>query len=252
MGPLISARRLDVGYGERVVLSGVDTQVAAGAMVALVGPNGGGKSTLLKTFAGLLPPLSGGLEVLGSPAGAMSSRIAYLGQFHRDSLGLPIRVVDVVRMARFDQRPRLARRTSIDDECVAMAMAAMDVTAFADAPLRDLSGGQRQRVFIAQVLARRAGVMLLDEPANALDSVGRASYTRALATARTEGVGVVIATHDIAEAASCDRVLLVSGRLVADGPPATVLTPELLLETFGIGLSKVGDRLVVTEHHHDH
>jgi ABC-type Mn2+/Zn2+ transport system ATPase subunit len=235
-----------------VVLSGVDTLVAEGASVALVGPNGGGKSTLLKTFAGLIAPLAGGLEVLGGAPLAATSRIAYLGQHHRNSLNLPIRAVDVVRMARFDQRHRLARRTPVDDECVNDAILAMGIGDLAERPLRDLSGGQQQRVFIAQVLARRARLMLLDEPANALDSVGRAAYGEALRAARADGAGVVISTHDVAEAAACDRVLLVSGRLIADGPPAEVLTPELLLETFGIGLTRSGDRLVVTEHHHDH
>ena len=250
MAPLITARRLDVGYDSHPVLSGVDTYVAEGASVALVGPNGGGKSTLLKTFAGLIAPRGGGLEVLGGGARKASAGVAYLGQYHRNGMTLPIRAIDVVRMARFDQRSRFSRRNAIDDECVATAMEAMGITDLSNLPMRDLSGGQQQRVFIAQVLARRARLLLLDEPANALDSVGRAAYTKALSEERARGAGVVIATHDIAEAATCDRVLLVGGQLVADGPPSVVLTPDLLMETFGIGMARVGDRLVITEHHH--
>ena len=250
MAPLIVTRRLDVGYGDTTVLSGVDTYVSEGASVALVGPNGGGKSTLLKTFAGLVRPQAGAIEVLGAAPGRQSRHVGYLGQYHRNGLTLPMRAIDVVRMGRFDQRGRLARRRAEDDEAVVAAMDSMGVTDIADEPMRDLSGGQQQRVFIAQVLSRRSRLLLLDEPANALDSVGRAAYTASLQSERARGVGVVIATHDVAEAASCDRVLLVSGRLVADGPPAAVLTPDLLMATFGIGLTKVGDRLVVTEHHH--
>lgn len=250
MAPLIVTRRLDVGYGDATVLSGVDTYVSEGASVALVGPNGGGKSTLLKTFAGLVRPQAGGIEVLGSAPGRESRHVGYLGQYHRNGLTLPMRAIDVVRMGRFDQRGRFTRRHAGDDDAVAHAMESMGVSDLADQPMRDLSGGQQQRVFIAQVLCRRARLLLLDEPANALDSVGRAAYTSALGNERARGVGVVIATHDVAEAAACDRVLLVSGRLVADGPPSAVLTPDLLMETFGIGLTKVGDRLVVTEHHH--
>jgi ABC-type Mn2+/Zn2+ transport system ATPase subunit len=116
----------------------------------------------------------------------------------------------------------------------------------------ELSGGQQQRVYLAQVLARRADLLLLDEPTAGLDAPGRAAYIDALSFEKNRGAAVVTATHDVGEASMCDRVLLLAGRVIADGPPNVVMTPENLLETFGIGLTKVGDQLVVTEHHHDH
>jgi len=252
MKPVVVARRLSVGYGSRVVLEDVDTYLEPGGSAALVGSNGSGKSTLLKTFAGLLPPLDGGLEILGSPPGRCSSDVAYLSQYHREGLALPIRAIDVVRMARFDQRGRLARRRAVDDDAVDEAMGRMEIVHLADRAMRDLSGGQQQRVYLAQVLARRAQLLLLDEPTSGLDAPGRAAYLAAMAAERERGAVVVSATHDVGEASECERVMLLAGRVVADGPPAVVLTPENLLATFGVGLTHVDGRLLVTEHIHDH
>ena len=89
-------------------------------------------------------------------------------------------------------------------------------------------------------------------PTAGLDVQGRAAYIDALSFERSRGAAIVTATHDVGEASMCDRVMLLAGRVIADGPPNVVMTPENLLETFGIGLTKVGDQLVVTEHHHDH
>jgi len=249
---VVVARRLTVGYGEHRVLDGVDTFLASGGSIALVGSNGSGKSTLLKTFAGLLEPLGGVVEVLGGAPREASRSIAYVSQFHRNALALPLRAIDVVRMARFDHRGRFTRSSAEDEAAVAEAMDTMEIADLADVALRDLSGGQQQRVYLAQALARRGDLLLLDEPTSGLDAAGRAAYLRAVERERGRGVAVISATHDIGEASTCDRVLLLAGRLIADGPPDVVLTPENLLATFGVGLTRVHDQLVVTEHAHDH
>ena len=252
MKRVLVARRLAVGHAGRVVLRQIDTFVAEGGSIALVGSNGSGKSTLLKTFAGLIPPIEGVFEIEDGGRRASDS-IGYLNQYHRNGILLPLRSIDVVRMARFDKRPRRARRTSADDRAVARAMEAMEIESLAEIPLRDLSGGQQQRVFLAQVLAREAALLLLDEPTAGLDDPGRAAFLNAIESERRRGAAVITATHDVGEAATCDRVLLLAGRLVADGPPDAVLTPENLLATFCVGLTRVHDQLLVTEHvHHDH
>ena len=135
---------------------------------------------MLKTLAGLLPVIDGGLEVLGRPVCELTGRVAYLSQFHQSGFVLPLRAIDVVRMARYDQRARWQRRTKIDDEIVKESMMLMSVDDLAMKPLRDLSGGQQQRVYLAQVLARRADLLLLDEPTAGLDAPGRAAYINAL------------------------------------------------------------------------
>lgn len=249
---IVCVHHLSVGYGSHIVVDGIDTDLVAGGSVALVGSNGSGKSTLLKTLAGLIPPIRGSAEILGKNLGEAAQHVAYLGQHHRNGLTLPMRVIDVVRMSRFDQRSRWRRRSRFDDTLVSDAMQVMQIEDLANAPMRDLSGGQRQRVRLAQMLARRADLILLDEPTTGLDALGRSAYLEAIAGEKSRGAAVVVATHDVSEAATCDRIMLLAGRVVADGPPGEVLTPDYLLETFGIGLARVGDRLIVTEHLHDH
>jgi ABC-type Mn2+/Zn2+ transport system ATPase subunit len=160
--------------------------------------------------------------------------VGYLAQFHVSGFILPLRAVDVVRMARFPSQGLLGRATSEDRDLVARAMEAMGVSDLAHTPLRSLSGGQRQRVYLAQVLARRADVILLDEPDAGLDAGGRERYLEAFAAELHRGAALVTATHDIGEAIEYDQVLLLARRVVALGPGREVLTPDRLMETFGI------------------
>jgi ABC-type Mn2+/Zn2+ transport system ATPase subunit len=232
--PAILARGLSVGYGSESIVSGIDLDLEAGESLALVGVNGSGKSTLLKTLAGLLPPLAGRLEVLGGQAGASPKRVSYLGQFHPSGLSLPLRAIDVVRMARYSALGLLHRAGPADEEAVLEAMEAVGIGELADLPLSRLSGGQKQRIFIAQALARRPALLLLDEPASSLDASAISNYRRIVSLAAGRGLSAVIATHDIDEASACDKTLLLAGKVVASGPSSEVLRPEALLETFGI------------------
>lgn len=252
MSPVLVARSLSVGYPGRTVLEGIEIDAAPGDGIALVGSNGSGKSTLVRTLVGLLAPRSGTVEVFGAPPGRAPGEVAYLSQFHDSGFVLPLRAIDVVRMARFDHRRRFARATRADEEIVRESMERLQVTPLADAPLRSLSGGQQQRVYLAQVLARRASLIVLDEPTSGLDAAGRELYLEAMAEERARGATLVTSTHDLGEAVACDRVMLLAGRVVADGPPVDVLTPENLLATFGVTLAREGDRLIVTDAHHEH
>jgi ABC-type Mn2+/Zn2+ transport system ATPase subunit len=234
VGDLIVARGLAVGYRGDVVVGAIDVRVAPGASLALVGTNGSGKSTLLKTLVGLQPRLGGDLAVLGATAGASPGRVGYLAQFHASGFVLPLRAIDVVRMARFPSLGLLGRTTSTDHDLVAWAMETMGVAELAKTPLRSLSGGQRQRVYLAQVLARRADLIMLDEPNAGLDAGGRERYLDAFAGELRRGAALVTATHDISEAIEYDQVLLLARRVVALGPGRDVLTPDRLMETFGI------------------
>ena len=251
-GTPVVARGLSVGYHSRAVLSGVDVTVEPGESLALVGSNGSGKSTLLRTLAGLLSPVGGSLTVLGGAPGSQPRGLAYLSQFHESGFVLPLRSIDVVRMARFDHRGRFSRATSLDEDLVRESLQRMGVEQLDHRPLRSLSGGQQQRVYLAQVLARRASLLVLDEPTAGLDAAGREAFLAAMQAERDRGAALVTSTHDIGEALVCDRSLLLAGRVVAAGPPNEVLTPEHLLQTFGVGLTRIGDRLVITETHHVH
>jgi ABC-type Mn2+/Zn2+ transport system ATPase subunit len=241
--PAIEARGLAVGYGGLAVVPGIDLVVRRRSSLALVGTNGSGKSTLLRTLVGLLPPVAGTVAVLGVMPGGAPRRIAYLAQFHASGFILPLRAVEVVRMARYPERGLLGRLRSEDHDLVQSALEAMGVADLANLPLRSLSGGQQQRVYLAQALARRADFVVLDEPTAGLDAGGRELFLQAFAAELARGASIVTATHDIAEAVEYDQVLLLARRVVALGPGAEVLTADRLLETFGI---------VVRDPHEEH
>ena len=231
---VIAARDLSVGYGGVPLVPGIDLVVPARTSLALVGTNGSGKSTLLRTLVGLLPVVAGSLVVLGARPGGAPRRLAYGAQFHASGFILPLRAMEVVAMARYPERGLLGRLRGEDRDLVAWAMETMGVLELAKSPLRSLSGGQQQRVYLAQALARRADLIVLDEPTSGLDAGGRELYLEAFAAELARGASIVTATHDIAEAAEYDQVLLLARRVVALGPGSEVLTADRLLETFGI------------------
>ncbi|MEQ1698633.1 MAG: metal ABC transporter ATP-binding protein [Ilumatobacteraceae bacterium] len=245
-GPVIEADDLTVGYGVERVVEGINLSLQPGEALALVGTNGSGKSTLLKTLLGLIPPVAGSLDVLGSKPGSRPKRIAYLGQAHTARFVVPIRAVEVVRMGRFAALGLTGRTSANDRRLVQAAMEHMEITHLADQPLRSLSGGQQQRVYLAQVMAHDADLLVLDEPTGGLDITGRERYRELVEAARARGAAVVTATHDIGEAAGCDQVLLLNRRIIAQGAPQDVLSTEFLLETFGITLQGIRH-----DDHHD-
>lgn len=230
---VIRARELSVGYLSRPVLEDVSVDLGAGGLLCLIGTNGSGKSTILKTLAGLLAPVAGSVEVLGAPPGRQPARVVYLAQRPASSFMLPIRAADVVAMGRFAHLGLLRRQRGVDRRAVDEAIERMGVDAFRDIPMMELSGGQQQRTHLAQALARRADVLLLDEPTAGLDPQGRDVFARAVATERARGCAVVMATHDLDDADDADFVMLLAGRIVAAGPPASVLTDENLRASFG-------------------
>jgi ABC-type Mn2+/Zn2+ transport system ATPase subunit len=252
----LSARQLAIGYQHQTVVSGINLAITRGQSLALVGPNGSGKSTLLKTIVGLLGPLQGELQVLGQSPRTVTRRIGYLSQFHASGMVLPLRVLDVVRMGRFAAHGLWGRMTHEDEALVKAAMQTVGIATLANAALRDLSGGQQQRVFLAQVLAHQADLLVLDEPTDGLDVAGRERYLQAMRAELARGAAVVVATHDIQEAAACDQVLLLAGRVIGCGSPQRVLTPAALLETFGIVLTNLAGHLSLAvtarEPKHDH
>ncbi len=251
-GDAIAARGLDIGYPNEVVVKDINFTLRRGQAMALIGTNGSGKSTLLKTVVGLLPSLGGAIEVFGMRPGINTRRIAYLGQFHASGFVLPLRVIEVVRMGRFPIRGLLGKMTHQDKDITDAALHAMGVEDLADAPLRSLSGGQQQRTYLAQVLAHQADLLVMDEPTTGLDAAGRELFLKAMSSELCRNTTIIMATHDIREeAAICDQVMLLAHRVVAMGKPEEVLTPEALLDTFGIVISGEEKRLAVLECRHD-
>jgi iron complex transport system ATP-binding protein len=234
MSTLVAAG-VSLELGGASVLSGVDLSVTAGELVALVGPNGAGKSTLLGVLAGDLEPDAGSVELDGRPlarhhARELARQRAVLLQ--RQGLAFGFRVEDVVRMGRAPWYRTPAEAD--DDRVVSDSMARTEVTPFALRLYPTLSGGEQARVSFARILAQAAPVLLLDEPTAALDIRHQEVLLGVARAAAGHGAAVVVVLHDLALAAAyADRVCVLSrGTVAADGPPASVLTGELLTEVY--------------------
>ena len=245
MTELVGVEELSGGYGgERPVLRDVSFSVLAGESAAVLAPNGGGKTTLFRALLGELPVVRGAIAVSGRPA--------YVPQGERSRLDFPVDALGVALMGSYGRTPWY-RRTGRADR--AAAREALDRVGLADQAHRrygTLSGGQRQRVLIARALVQDAAVLLLDEPLTGVDRASAERIGRLFEELRTEGRALLLATHDIALARVCDRVLCLNGRQVAFGPPADALTMEALEQTYGGEVIRVGDERVVTVDHHHH
>jgi len=229
----IEASNLDVGYTKYPIVREISLSMKPGELLVLIGTNGSGKSTILKTLAGLLSPVDGNLKILGAATGSFPKRVAYLPQHPVSTHTLPLRVRDVVAMGRFAHLGLFRKATTLDNQIVKTSMQLTGVDSQANDPIRDLSGGQQQRTHLAQVLARQAEILLLDEPTAGLDLNGRKLVANLIASERARGVTVVMATHELQDAQSANTVMLLAQRVVSVGPPSDALRDEFLRECFG-------------------
>ncbi len=243
-----------VGYDDRPVLEGVDLVLAPGALTAVVGPNGGGKSTLLKLIAGLLRPWTGTIEVLGGAPGERARDVAYVPQAEAVDWGFPVAAGDVVMMGRYPRLGPLRRPGRADHEAVAAALEEVGMSDFARRQIGALSGGQRRRVFLARALAAAPDLYLLDEPVTGVDAATQEDLMRVLDAEARAGKTVIASTHDLASAAQHFRsIVAVNRTVIAQGDASLVLDTDVLLRTYGGHLLFVGDRAVLLDdaHHHD-
>ena len=238
-GPIVDVRDASFAYGARRVLEGVSFAAHPGEFVGLVGPNGAGKSTLLRLVAGLAAPLEGSVRTAGldphrAPRREVARACAVVPQ--EPHVAWPFTVREVVMMGRSPRQGLLAIEDRFDRGAVEGALAACDLVPLADRPLDALSGGERRRVFFARALAQEPRVLLLDEPTAFLDLGHQVAAMRMARVAARGGLCVVAVLHDLnLAAAACDRLVVLSrGRVVAEGAPAEVLTPERVREVWGV------------------
>ena len=243
MSVLVRVKGLDGGYGPGSdAISEIDLEVEAGQIVAVLGPNGGGKTSFFRALLGELPRRTGLVEIAG--------RVAYVPQTERARLDFPVSALDVAAMGTYSDAPWYRRLPAESKRRAAEGLELVGLQDEASSLFGELSGGQRQRVLIARALAREARVLLLDEPLGGLDVASATRVGRVLDDLRATGRAILVATHDINDARDADRVLCLNRRQIAFGPP-TVLDAKTLERTYGGELITLpgGGRAVVVQHH---
>jgi zinc transport system ATP-binding protein len=232
--PVLSVRNVTFGYGREVVLDAVDLDVQPRDFLAIIGPNGGGKTTLLKVMLGLLRPWSGEV-IYRLPSGhPPRGRLGYVPQFSTFDRDFPLRVADMVLMGRLgmDGLGRLLRPWSRQDRAAAeRAIDRLGLAAVARAHVAEISGGQLQRVLIARALVAEPEILFLDEPTASIDAESRATLSELL-EGLNRSIPVVVVTHDVTSiAAMVRRIACINRRLFYHGDPE--LSQEVLEEVYG-------------------
>jgi manganese transport system ATP-binding protein len=230
-GEAVTATDLAVGYGTTVALASSSFTIPSGLVTAIIGPNGSGKSTVLNAIAGLVEPSGGTIKVPARRGG--THRISYVLQTTKVNEALPVTVREVVTMGRYAAVGTYGWLDEQDREAVDTAMERTGITDLASRHLHHLSGGERQRVFVAQGLAQDHDLLLLDEPLSGIDLPTAQAIDTVIHNEITRGCTVILSTHDLSEARVADHVVLLSGKVIASGPPGDVLTAEHIQDAYG-------------------
>ncbi len=248
-GPAVSFEDVWFSYGTRPVLESVTFQVERGTFLGVLGPNGGGKTTLLKLVLGLLKPDRGRVRVLGLPPREARGRVGYVPQYTRFDADFPILVRDAVLVARLGRGRPWGPASTEDREAADRALAQVALAGFADRPIGELSGGELQRVLVARALAVEPEILLLDEPTSSVDPrVGRTLYE--LLEQLGPGMTRILVSHDVGVLnRHVDSVACVNRSVWYHGHGT--ITPELLEEAYGEPMDVVAHGHRLLEAHED-
>lgn len=248
----LAADGVRLAYGDKVVVDGLDLELTDGSFTAIVGPNGCGKSTVLKALGRLLRPTSGTVLLDGRAIGATSTRdvAKVLGLLPQTPLAPEgLTVADLVARGRHPHQSWLRQWSSDDEAVVTEALTWTDMADLADSPVDALSGGQRQRAWISMALAQGTDLLLLDEPTTYLDLAHQVDVLELVGRLHAEkGRTVVVVLHDLNLAARYAKrlVAMKDGVLVASGTPEEVLTEQLLADVFELEARVVPDPVTGT------
>ena len=224
---LLALQRVSAAYASQPVFADLDLCLSPGQFAALVGPTGGGKSTLLKLILGLLPCTQGSVQCLPQVT------MGYVPQREMIDWRFPVTAEQVVLMGRYRQTSYWPWATRADRREVAALLDRLGLTPYARRHIRQLSGGQQQRIFLARALVARPQLLLLDEPTTGVDLKTQHDILHLLHELNREGMTILLATHDLNTIAShVPWVICFEHGVVAQGPPQTVLTPDILRQTY--------------------
>ena len=194
--PIVEIKNVSFAYNGQTVLHGVSLEIRQGNFMAMIGPNGGGKTTLLKLILGLLKPDSGDIRVNGQSTQKASSSIGYVPQDVQINRSFPITTLDVVLMGKLEPKERWARKTESNRQEAMAALERLEMAPLAQKKIGELSGGQCQRVFIARALVTQPQLLLLDEPTASIDTKGQAEFFEMLKDLNRD-VTIVVVSHDL-------------------------------------------------------
>ncbi len=193
---IIKIQNLCFSFSRQPVLKDINLELKKGDFMAMIGPNGGGKTTLLKLMLGLLSPDTGSIRIFGKPPRAVSHRIGYVPQDVHINQRFPISVLDVVLMGRLKPGGRWPRHSSGDRIRAHKALDKMEMGVHCDRRIGELSGGQLQRVFVARALVTEPQLLFLDEPTASIDTKGQREFYRLLKELN-ETITIVVVSHDL-------------------------------------------------------
>lgn len=237
--PLLQARALAFAYGRHAILQHIDLDIRAGELLALLGINGAGKSTLLRLLLGFEAPHAGNLEIAGKPLTSytrqmLARQIAYVPQAH--TAQFPYTVTEVILLGRLAHRGFLRAPSAQDRQIAETVIAQLGIGDLAQRAYTTLSGGERQLTLIARALAQQARILILDEPASALDYGNQIRLLGTLRRLADDGYAILFTTHHPEHVLmAADRAaLLIAGRIAACDKPATVLTAQSMRDLYGI------------------
>lgn len=258
--PVLDVSHLIFRYNGLAALDNVTFHLHEGERVAIVGPNGAGKSTLIKVVAGVLQPTSGEVNIYGTRPNRHVC-IGYIPQRNHVDWNFPVTVADVVMMGRSAKLGPFSWPHKKDWEMVNHALETVEIRDLAARQISQLSGGQQQRMFIARALAQESELMLMDEPLTGLDAPAQEGILELLDRLKQEKVTVMVATHDLDQAAShFDRIMLLNRRMIAFGEPGQVLQTNNLIRAYGGRLRALDGEQVIAlddycddgDHGHSH
>jgi manganese/zinc/iron transport system ATP- binding protein len=232
--PAIEVHDLTVAYRTQPVLWDVDLALPEGKLIAIVGPNGAGKSTLLKAILGLVPLVTGWVQIFGEPYERRRSWVGYVPQRESVDWDFPTSAQDVVTMGLYGRIGWLRRPSKHHRETALACLEKVGMHDLAHRQISQLSGGQQQRVFLARALAQDARLYLMDEPFAGVDATTERAILTLLKELRASGRTVIAVHHDLQTVAEYfDHVVLLNMRLVAAGPISTTFNADTLQRTYG-------------------
>nr|WP_042209387.1 ABC transporter ATP-binding protein [Paenibacillus durus] len=243
----LNAAQLSIGYADSIIVKDLNLSIPTGKITALVGANGSGKSTILKTMARLMKPTSGTVLLDGKSIHTQSTKevarqLAILPQNPTAPDGLT--VSELVGYGRYPHQKGFGTLTAEDRNIISSAIEVTGMQAFSDRPIERLSGGQRQRAWIAMALAQQTDILFLDEPTTFLDMAHQLEVLQLLQVLNEqEGRTIIMVVHDLNHASryAHHMVAIKSGTVISEGAPVDVMTPEVLREVFGIEADIVED-----------